>query len=126
MGKLLLDKGLVPDIILSSTAERAASTSRLVAQECGFDGDICFENDLYAFEAQAYLKVLQRTPDKFNTVMLVAHNPGLEELLHLLTGESTSLPTAALAQVNLPISGWSEIRPDTHATLAHCWRPKEL
>jgi phosphohistidine phosphatase len=63
--------------------------------------------------------------------MVVGHNPGLEELLQELTGEYLPLPTAALAQVNLPLSRWSDINTDLEAAgiqgkLVNLWSPKDL
>ena len=126
MGRLLKDKGLVPDLILCSTAKRARSTCKLVSEECGFEGETKYKKALYAFEADPYLEALTRITGKFNIVMLVGHNPGLEELLEILTGERLPLPTAALAQVNLEISDWSDMDDDTQSVLANLWRPKEL
>ncbi len=126
IGRLIRDRGLVPDLILCSTAKRARSTCELVVKECGFEGKIRYESELYTFDAQADLQILKHTADKHNIVMLVGHNPGLEELLHILTGENHTLSTAALAQVILTISNWSEIGKERHANLANLWRPKEL
>jgi phosphohistidine phosphatase len=126
MGKLLQEKGLVPDLIISSTAKRAQKTAQLVAEESGYDGEIQFDRDLYAFEAAAYLEKLAQIGDQVQIVLLVGHNPGLEELLEQFTGEYLRMPTAALAQVNLSVSSWSDIDEDTQVQLANVWRPKEL
>jgi phosphohistidine phosphatase len=58
--------------------------------------------------------------------MIVGHNPGLEELVAQLTGERQDLPTAALAQIVLPIDQWRDLKLSTRGTLAGRWRPKEL
>jgi phosphohistidine phosphatase len=126
MGKLLQEKGLTPELIISSTARRARKTAQLVAEESGFDGEILFERDLYAFESAAYLEKLTQISDHHQIVLLVGHNPGLEELLEQLTGEFLRLTTASLAQVNLAVASWSELDDDTQGQLANLWRPKEL
>src|SRR5688572_28494879 len=64
--------------------------------------------------------------DNVATVMIVGHNPGLEELVTLLTGEQEHLPTAALAQIALPIERWSALDTTIRGTLIGVWRPKEL
>ena len=64
--------------------------------------------------------------DNVATVMIVGHNPGLEELVARLTGEPETLPTAALAQIALPIDRWSDLNTSTSGTLVGLWRPKEL
>ena len=57
--------------------------------------------------------------------MVVGHNPGLEELLDVLTGELASLPTAALAQVALDIEHWSQVSQAPLGKLVHIWLPAE-
>jgi phosphohistidine phosphatase len=131
MGKLLRDEDLVPDLILSSDALRARATAELAAEESHYEGEITFLRDLYAAEPEAYLDALAQMGGEAARVMLVGHNPGLEELLQELTGEYQPLPTAALAQVSLPLSHWSELGPDPEAAgmqgkLVNLWNPKDL
>ena len=126
MGKLIQSKGLVPDLIISSTAKHAQKTARLVAEESGYDGEIEFDRDLYAFEPSAYLEKLTLIGDHIQIVLLVGHNPGLEELLDQLTGEYLPMPTAALAHINLLIDSWSDLDDETQSQLVNLWRPKEL
>lgn len=126
MGKLIQAKGLVPDLIISSTAKRAQKTARLVAEESGYDGEIEFDRDLYAFEPSAYLEKLTSISDHIQIVLLVGHNPGLEELLDELTGEYLPMPTATLAHINLLIDSWSDLDDETKGQLVNLWRPKEL
>jgi phosphohistidine phosphatase len=131
MGKLLRDEDLLPDLILSSDAHRARATAELVAEEIHYEGEIAFLRDLYAAEPEAYLDALKRLGGEAACVMVVGHNPGLEELLQELTGEYQPLPTAALAQVSLPMSHWSELVADLEAAgmqgkLVNLWNPKDL
>lgn len=126
MGKLLQEKGLVPDLIISSTAKRARKTAEMVAEESGYEGEIQLERDLYAFEPTAYLEELAQIEDHFQTILIVGHNPGLEELVEQLTGKFARLPTAALAQVSLPVESWSDLDEETQGQLSNLWRPKEL
>jgi phosphohistidine phosphatase len=126
MGKLLRKHDLLPDLILSSTAVRARSTVELVIEESLFDGETEFREDLYAFDSEPYLKALADLPDHYQRVMIVGHNPALEELLEELTDEYLPLPTAALAQVTLAVESWSEIESGSNGKLVDIWRPKEL
>jgi phosphohistidine phosphatase len=59
-------------------------------------------------------------------VMIVGHNPGLEELVEQVTGEQHDLPTAALAQIVLPIDRWRDLDASTRGALVSLWRPKDL
>jgi phosphohistidine phosphatase SixA len=58
--------------------------------------------------------------------MVIGHNPGVQQLLRTLTGTEPTLPTAALAKVELEISTWSELDQSAQGTLVQLWRPKEL
>ena len=126
MGKLLREQGLVPDLILSSTAKRALKTAVLVADACGYDGEINVQREFYPGYPDAYIEALKETPDEYQIVMVVGHNPGLEELLELLTEAAEFLPTAALAQVALPLDYWVELNDETSGELVNLWLPRAL
>ena len=126
VGKLLLEQDLVPGLILSSTAQRASDTAKIVAEYCGYENEIIFTRDLYHADVETYLWVLGEIPDEVDSVMVVGHNPGMEEVLDFLTGESEWLPTAGLAQIEIPVLSWRNISDDVEGELVHIWRPKEL
>ena len=126
MGALMREQGLLPEMILSSTAKRARSTAKAAADECGFDGETELVRELYAFSAEPYLSTLAQVPDDYSIVMVVGHNPAMEELSDALTGEYQRFPTATLAEIQLPIDHWSEIGDWVEGSLVNLWRPKEL
>ena len=109
IGALLRDQDLVPDLILCSPAVRAKKTALAVSNESGYEGEIEIHDDLYPGDLSTYLEILASSPDEIDRAMIVGHNPGLEEFLDALTGESARLPTSALAQIRLPILDWAEI-----------------
>jgi phosphohistidine phosphatase len=124
MGKLIRKLDLVPDLILCSTARRAIDTAQAVAEACGYEGEVETQRDLYLSDTACYLDILQHLPDEVDRVMLVGHNPDMEELLVLLTDNAESMPTAALAQVELPISSWQELSEATDGRLKGLWTPR--
>ena len=126
MGRLLREEGLVPDLILSSTAKRALETAVLVADASGYEGDIDVRREFYPGYPDAYIDVLRETADEYRIMMVVGHNPGLEELLELLTEAGEFLPTAALAQVALPVQSWYELNYETSGEMVNLWRPREF
>ncbi len=126
MGELIKEKELVPQLILSSDALRARQTVELFTGTSGFTGDVKYDDDLYMAEADEYLDALRKVPDDLERVMIVGHNPGLESLLPLLTGQVQSLPTAAIAHLTLPVDHWKELNKKTKADLIEIWKPKEL
>jgi len=126
MGELMKELDILPDLILSSTAKRARATAEIVADESGFEGEIQLSRDLYSFSPEAYLEALTDVPDEFQRLMIVGHNPGLEEILEALTGSYERLPTAALVQISLPIEHWVELNEEIEGELINVWLPKEL
>ena len=64
--------------------------------------------------------------DVYQRVLIVGHNPGMEELVELLIGAWQRMPTAALAQIALPIDHWRQLKETATGELVNLWRPKEL
>ena len=126
MGDLIRAEGLTPDLILSSTAHRARHTAELVGETCGYAGDILFPRDLYLAEPEGYVETIQVHAREEAIVMVVGHNPGVEDLAATLTDESISMTTANLVQITLPIENWQALREHTQGKLVHLWRPKEV
>ncbi len=132
MGQVIYQEDLTPDLIISSSAKRAVKTAALAAEACHYEGEILKNSDLYAAAPEAYLDVLSGLDEGFQRVMVVGHNPGLEELLLDLTGEAEALPTAALAVVSLKIDTWAELAgrlegaDEELGDLVHLYRPKEM
>jgi len=126
VGELLREHALLPDRVLCSTALRARQTIAAVTTASGYVGDIEYLKPLYLAEPPAYLRALGQLPDTIVRVLVVGHNPGLEDLLKLLTNRIEAMPTASLAQIALPLNGWSELSPQVRGDLINVWRPKEL
>jgi len=126
IGLLLRDQDLVPDIIICSPAKRARKTAQAVSDECGYEGKIEIEDEFYPGDPSTFIEILTTIPDQVDSALIIGHNPGLEELLDVLTEESARMPTSALADISLPIDRWTELGEDTLGTLVNLWRVKEL
>ncbi len=126
IGRLMRIEGLLPDLVLSSTALRCRQTVAAIIEASGYPGEVRWSSDFYMAGPQAYLETLQSLTDDPPTVMVVGHNPGMEELLAGFIGREEHLPTAALAVVTLPLEHWSEISQAAKGELAGLWKPKEL
>lgn len=126
MGRLLRAEGLVPDLILSSSAERALATAEAVAVAAGYDNEIVITRSLYHADVDTCLELLAELPDEVNRVMLVGHNPTWEMLVESLTGEMELMPTAAVALIELPVANWQDLSESTVGKLVDLWRPREL
>jgi phosphohistidine phosphatase len=125
VGRYLKENDLVPQLILSSTARRAKDTAQAAADESGFPGQIDLYQDLYLSDTACYLDILRCLPDEADRVLVVGHNPELDELLTLLTDVTQHMTTASLAQVNLPITSWQELNEATDGRLQNLWAPRE-
>lgn len=127
MGKQLAARGIVPDALVSSTAVRARNTARLFLEAQGLDLELCTLNeDLYLASARGIVNVAAETDNSVDTLLLCGHNPGMTEVVALLTDEPFNhLPTAGLVTLKLEIDSWSEIYPGC-ARLAHFDYPKNL
>jgi phosphohistidine phosphatase len=126
MGKLVREYGLIPDIVISSDAVRARLTAEAVAAAARYAGEILLDPHLYLASPADIVSLLRTVRENAETVMIIGHNPGLEELVEQLTGERHDLPTAALAHIVLEIDQWRDLKRSTRGTLLGHWRPKEL
>ncbi len=126
MGQLLIEQNLIPDLIVASSASRANTTAALIAQECNCIDRIVPYKELYLAAPETHVRVLQEQNNDDSTIMIVAHNPGVEQLVYDLTGHEEAMPTAALAVVLLPIDRWADLALSVDGELLAVWRPKEL
>jgi len=127
VGQLLRRLPLVPDLIITSDAVRAQTTAQIVAGAAEYHGKVVQSSLLYHARPDAVIEVLRTIPTAANrSVMIVGHNPGLEDLVALLTGEQRDLPTAALVQIDLDLERWSELDVSTSASVIDAWTPAEL
>lgn len=126
IGKVIRDQKLVPDLILSSTAERALETAEAVAFACNYDRELVLSRELYHAPPQQYVQLLVGLGDELERVMVVGHNPGIEELVVWFTGSYVPMPTATLVQINLPIERWVLLQGQRQGRVEGVWRPKEL
>ena len=118
----------IPEKILCSTASRAAETAQLFLSHSETDSISCeYFRSLYHAAPAAYVRELNRLPDDaLETVMVIGHNPGLEELVTRLTQQSVVLPTAAIVLIRLPLHQWNELDLQTSGECLAVWRPKEI
>ena len=131
MGQFLEAREIRPDRILHSTARRAELTAQIVSDEFSNSPALTALSEFYLAPAQTYLDILDELDDATDCVMLVGHNPGMEELVaHFMSG-SGSMPTAAIAHIDLDIDRWqdlktSRIKEVTQSETLAVWRPKEV
>ncbi len=132
MGRWLHKQHLIPNYILTSPAKRTLQTIKRAKNHFDPDNTItCLHQpNLYEATLDDLLNVLAEIPTHYERVLIVGHNPSLEQLLTYLAPETTSLndvklfPTGALAQLILP-SDWQHLRAGC-GKLINLWRVKNL
>jgi phosphohistidine phosphatase len=105
------------DLAVVSPASRARSTWDLVSTELGVAPETLIEDRVYAASAAELLEIVHELPDDVDIVILVGHNPGIEDLVALLTGKSVAMPTSALAVLSMA-EPWSASGPSSGALTA--------
>jgi phosphohistidine phosphatase len=125
VGKFMRERKLLPDVVLTSTAERARQTVELWQLKSHYLGPIEMHREFYLAGPERYLEALAELGTQCSIAMVVGHNPGLEELVLRLTGEPAQLSTAALVEVQLPHDSWDRVGQQAAVKLANIWRVKE-
>ena len=111
MGRRLAAQNQLPDLIISSPAKRANSTARKIAKEVGYDqSKIVTDENMYFSGTGSMLEMLENVDDRYDSVMIVGHNPAMTTLMNMLSGSSVdNMPTCAVALIDFPIMSWSDL-----------------
>jgi phosphohistidine phosphatase len=120
IGAYLADQGLRPDAAVVSTARRTRETWEFAAAALRSPPPVAFNEQLYNARAETLLQVLRETPRATRSLLLIGHNPGMEELARALAASeekdarrslAQKFPTGGLAVIDFPSDAWSEIKP---------------
>jgi phosphohistidine phosphatase len=130
VGKFLKEIDFLPDKIYSSPAERAIETITLVAKSAGLNlKKIIWEDDLYFGSPRSYFDTIRAADNEDERIMLVGHNPLIEETIaYLLSRDShlsVMMPTAAIVCLEANEKKWKNIEPGS-CTLKWHIIPKAL
>jgi phosphohistidine phosphatase len=118
MGGYMARHSLVPERVLCSPARRTRETWAAIAAQWSTDMDIIFDQRLYAAPAQVVLSVVRAQDDAARALLVIGHNPGLQEAAELLIAAGDvelrerlreKFPTAALAVIDFTIDKWNSI-----------------
>lgn len=111
MGKRLAKRHLKPDAIISSPAVRALATAKALAEELDFKAKrITFDDSLYMAGKDRLLDVIYALDDAWPKVIIIAHNPGLTDLVNtLFPSPVDNIPTCGVAIVKFAIEEWSDV-----------------
>ncbi|MHB9140066.1 MAG: SixA phosphatase family protein [Victivallaceae bacterium] len=112
-GKTLKKNGLIPDMIISSPAERAAQTAKKVARKLDFpENRIVFDREVYSADEYDMLQILQHIDDSCKALMIVGHNPTLLHLaINLMRKPFDTLPPGGIIVIEFHKGlSWAELK----------------
>lgn len=114
MGKRLKEKEIHPDLIISSPAKRALSTGKRIAGILGYPREgIKADRELYHADEETILSVIHGIENKFQTVILLSHNPGLTDFVNntLMDGELVinNVPTCGVVAFRFDVDNWEDV-----------------
>jgi phosphohistidine phosphatase len=131
IGRYLEEAGVRPDLVLCSPSVRTRQTLERIARGLPEGTPVELEDGLYGTGASALIERLRLLPDELETVLVIAHNPGLHDLARLLAGPGPSVerldetfPTGALATL-VQEGAWTELRAGA-CELVELVYPREL
>jgi phosphohistidine phosphatase len=114
-GQTILERGIVPDIIISSPAVRAEETARIVAENCLYPKDIAINTAFYFDTTDAAVAALKALPGEIRRPLLIGHNPTWTELVFTLQENPQIIAVKPATLVSLTLVGmaWRDIMPGT-------------
>jgi len=105
MGAWLKKKKIIPDVIVSSPAARAERTALIVGKETGFDpAAMVRDKSIYDASLDDLLKVIDTHAQETGCLLLIGHNPGLEELLNYLSSDQPEANSAGKVMTTAAIA----------------------
>jgi len=111
MGKILKKLKVTPDLVISSPANRAAMTARIIADKIKYPLDkIGYSGAIYEFSTNAVMHFIEKIDNSLDKVIVVGHNPAITDLANYFGGEPISnIPTCGVFCLDLDISSWGKI-----------------
>ena len=130
VGRYIARQGYTPAVIVASTSRRTTETVELAGEQLGGSERIDYLEALYLAEPDVILSIVRLAPDKARSLMLVGHNPGLEQVATLLAREPVKrrerdrfdkieekFPTAALVVLEFDVTRWRDVQPGQGAAV---------
>lgn len=109
MGEVIRELGLIPDLVVSSTALRARSTAELARISGGWNSRLVLEDDLYGASVSETLAVAALHGGSATRIMLVGHQPTWGMVVMHLTGSRAEMRTATIADIEMHTASWHDV-----------------
>jgi phosphohistidine phosphatase len=106
----LIKKEIRFDLILTSPAIRAITTAQIISNQLDHKQRFLeVDKKLYQADCNTLLQIASKLHKKIKRVMLVGHNPALEDFVSLIVGESVSMQTCALIELSFEFKDWKDL-----------------
>lgn len=116
MGNLLAERGVKPELIVASPSMRTRQTAEYITEQLKYEADLIdWNEEIYEASARTLLNVIGQIDDKYQTVMLIGHNPGISYIAEYFTKEVLgNVPTCGFVEINFPSADrWAEVSEGT-------------
>jgi phosphohistidine phosphatase len=133
MGSEMRERGLAPDFVLLSPSARTTETLARVEEGFGATFEKVEERSIYLAETGTLVELVKNVPARSERLMIVGHNPGMHELVLVLSSGPQDLraeaaakfPTGALAEISFDVNDWADVAPGS-GYIRSFLKPREL
>ena len=133
MGRVMRERGIAPDLVLVSPAARTTETLARVEEGFGGKFETLEERSIYLAETETLIGLVRGAPAESDRLMIVGHNPGMHELVLVLSQgphdvrveAAEKFPTAALAEISFDVRDWTDVAPST-GQIRSFLKPRDL
>ena len=107
---IFLSKRFIPNLVISSTANRAKKTSQLAISSGNWKSTILFEREIYGGSPSFLIELINKQNNKFSSICLVGHEPNFSKFIEKTTNNNhIFFPTATMAKVDFEVNSWDEV-----------------
>jgi len=109
MGQWMSATGIIPERIISSSAKRTKLIAKICSELIGYQRSLRFEDNLYDARSESYLDVIAVLNNRYDSVMIVGHNPAISTMVTILTGVRLDMSPCMLVCIGFTFDNWISI-----------------
>jgi phosphohistidine phosphatase len=111
MGKILFERGIKPDKLITSSAVRSIETAKQIAKEINIERSfVIVDERLYHPSTLDFLRVISEIDNSNNETMLISHNPGITDFVNFVsTSDFDNVPTCGVVCIQFDVNDWKDI-----------------
>lgn len=119
MGKILKEKKILPNSIISSPAKRAITTAEIIAKEVGYGKIITPNQYIYEAYVNTLQEIISYIQDSNDVIFLVGHNPGVSALAYMLSDMKESIPTCTTVEIDFDCDSWMDVSKENSTLVSY-------